>query len=243
MPRLPRRPHDDVADLAHRLAAIRHALIAETEVNPSDQLAYGRPHETARSRGHLRYTPTGVRLPGTVKVPPDCPQPVKGRCECKPDGSWRPVTGSRRADNLAHTAEVVALEGGHTCPEDGSHPDPCPMTDRVWTNALYVQQIDKTWICVRPMLAARERLHRQSMRRFLVLDRLFAGQSLTAAWDGLGVPVDHVASTLAICRDLEAWAAEEETAEYVRRPNFWRVSVRPTWIEKSASQQTAESVA
>lgn len=242
MPRPLRRPHDEVADLAQRLAAIRHALIMETEANPSDQLAYGRPHETARSRGHLRYTPTGVRLPGTVKVPPDCPQPVKGRCECKPDGSWRPVTGSRRADNLAHTAEVVELKGGHTC--DATHPDPCPMTDRVWTNALYIQQIDKTWVCVRPMMAARERLHRQSMRRFLVLERLLGGQPVDDAWDGLGQKDDNpVIAALRICGDVEAWAREEEMTEYVRRPHYWRIGDPPSWIDKSDAQRAAEEVA
>jgi hypothetical protein len=229
-----------MTELAARLAAIRHALVIETEANPSQVLAYGRPHTSARARYFPRYTHTGVQLAGSVRVPPDCPKPIKGRCECQPDGAWRPAVGARRADDLAHTAEVVDWPGGHTC--DASHPNPCPMFDRMWTNALYVQRQDGQWVCVRPMRAALERLRRQSLRRYLVVDRLFAGQSLKAAWAGLGNP-DLPQATMNICRDLEAWAREEELAEYIRRPNYWRVTPRPSFLEKSEAQVNAEDAA
>lgn len=212
---------DRTAELVRALRAIAVMLIHEADVNPSTVLAYGRPHEHARNRYLPRYSRSGTRIPGTSRLRPDCPKPVRGRCECAPDGSWRPVVGVQRADARAVAAELVRNPG---------------TTDALWVDVVYVQRPDGIWICLRPWRRALERLRGDNLRKFLVLDRLFDGQSFEAAWDGLGTPNDPIAETLSACRQVERWAAEEASAEYERRPRRWRSL---PWTEMSESQQAA----
>jgi hypothetical protein len=219
-----------VHDLARRIGAIAQELIDEADVLPGTNLAYGRPHDSARDRYSPRYSRSGDRIPGARdRIPHDCPRPVKGRCECKPDGSWRPVGGAQRADLLAVQAAFV--RSAQVAGEDGRYPG-------LWTDVLYHQQPNGLWICLRPMRRAFQRLHGESARRYLVMDRIFAGQSLRESWKGLGTPVNLVTATLSICEQLEAMAHEEALAEYERRPRRWRDA---PWSEKSEAQQLAET--
>jgi hypothetical protein len=72
-------PHER---LARALRDIGVSLLEEADNLPGSVLAYGRPHAHARSRFVARFTRSGVQLAGSVRIPPDCPRPVKGRCEC-----------------------------------------------------------------------------------------------------------------------------------------------------------------
>lgn len=90
-----------MTELAAALHRIRTALVEEATPLPGQHRIYGRPHAHPRTRWEPRYSRTGERLPGAVRIRPDCPRPVKGRCECPEDGSWRPATGVIRADATA----------------------------------------------------------------------------------------------------------------------------------------------
>lgn len=217
-----------MSQLAVRVATIRKALEHEGDYAPGWVLAYGRPHQTGRSRLHPRFTRTGVRITGSVRVPPDCPAPVKGRCECRPDGSWRPVGGSLQADASAHNA--VFARTSEVREDDGRYPG-------VWTDALYVKGPDGLWRCTRPHRRAMELLRDRYLRRYLVLDRLIAGDRVDHAWSGLGRPKNLVRASLDICDEVDAMAREESLAEYERRPREWR---GVAWVDRSESQQNAD---
>jgi hypothetical protein len=207
---------------------LRLALEHEADYAPGWVLAYGRPHEYARSRSFPRFSKTGNRAHGAVTISPDCSAPVKGRCECRPDGSWRPVGGSLRADALAHHAEFIRTS---EVPDDtGRYPGR-------WVVATYVKGDDGLWRCTRPHQRALDRLRGESLRRFLVLDRLLDGHGLKRAWLGLGVPADIIESTIGILEQVNRMAADESRAEYEVRPK-----TRPSlsWVDRSESQRAAE---
>jgi hypothetical protein len=206
---------------------LRLALEHEADYAPGWVLAYGRPHEYARSRSIPRFTRTGVPA-GSFTVAPDCPSPVKGRCECRPDGNWRPVGGSLRADALAHNAEYRRTS--EVPGDDGRYPGQ-------WTDSLYVKGDDGLWRCTRPHRRAMDLLRGESLRRFLVIDRLLDGYSLDRAWFGLGVPADPVRSALGIVEQVNQMAETEARSEYEARPRAARVT---SWVDRSDSQRTAE---
>ena len=133
--------------LASMLAQLRADLEEEATPLPGQQKAFGRPHAHPRARYFPRYTPTGERLAGAVVIRPDCPRPLRGRCECPPDGSWRPAVGVIRADSVAtHSAQVpasrlrIALEG------------------TLWVDEVYEQGPDGLWRCRWPVRRALEAL-------------------------------------------------------------------------------------
>lgn len=212
---------DRQRQLVRHLRWITVLLIHETEILPGSILAYGRPHEHARNRYLPRWSRTGVRIAGVNRVRPDCPRPVRGRCECPPDGSWRPVGGAIRADAIASSAQYVRNPG---------------TPEGLWADAVYLEGPDGLWRCIRPMRRALEQLRGESIRRFLVLDRLLDGVETSAAWDGLGVPDELVAASVSICVQVERWAADEAGAEYERRPRRWRSL---PWTQLSEAQQNA----
>lgn len=209
------------AELARRLRSIAVLLIHETEMLPGSVLAYGRPHGHARNRYLPRWSKTGVRIAGVNRVRPDCPRPVRGRCECPPDGSWRPIGGAIRADAIASSAQYVE--------------DPVSGAG-LWVDAVYLEGPDGLWRCIRPMRRSLERLRGESLRRYLVLNRLLDGDGVVEAWKGLGQPANPVVDAIAILRQLERWSIEEASAEYEKRPRRWR-SV--PWNDLSESQQAA----
>ena len=217
---------------AHRISVpvdrLRLALEHEADYAPGWVLAYGRPHQYARARSFPRFSRTGDLISGSVTLSADCPAPIKGRCECKPDGSWRPVGGSLRADALAHHAEYRRTS--EVRGDDGRYPGQ-------WTDSLYVKGDDGLWRCTRPHRRAMDLLRGESLRRFLVLDRLLDGYSLERAWFGLGVPVDAIRSTLGIVEQVNQMAKGEAHAEYEVRP---RTAPFSSWIDRSDSQRSAE---
>lgn len=218
--------------LAEALDRIRLALVEEATPLPGQQLSYGRPHEHPRARHFPRYSPNGERLAGSVVVRPDCPRPVKGRCECPPDGSWRPAVGVIRADATAQYATRVpasrlrlALEGD------------------VWVDEVYEQGPDGLWRCRRPMLRALERLRGASPRRWAIAIRLIRGDPLPSVWSAHGAPPDPVGEALRVCGQLERWAQEERETDWEWRPRQWWDKPRKPKArsgEKSEAQVTAE---
>ena len=215
--------------LAVLLEAISARLRVEADTLPGSVLAYGRPHEHARNRFFPRWSRSGKRIEGTNQVRPDCPAPLKGRCECKPDGSWRPIGGSQRADQLARSAEFVQTSSVRE--DDGTYPG-------IWTTNFYAQGPDGLWRCDRPTARAMERLRGESARRFLVLVRLLDGNSLKAAWAGLGNPVDPITASTSIAQQVIHMTDEEAVTEWERRPRRWR-SI--PWTTLSESEQHAQT--
>jgi hypothetical protein len=209
--------------LAHRLNRLRRDIIEEADRLPGTQLVYGRPHNTARNRYHPKWTMTGQRSPGVVIVKPDCPRPIKGRCECPPDGTWRPIGGSQRADMLAEQLVYVR---------------PNPAAPGFWTQSVYELGIDGLWRCLRPHARAMERLRGESLRRFMVLTQLLRGEDLDEAWEPFGIPEDIIAATLSILDHVDRMADAEAEYEYERRPRRWRDT---PWTQLSESQQNAET--
>lgn len=212
---------DRIPELRRRLAQINAALVEEATALPGETLAYPPPHEHPRATFVPRWDRTGRRLPGYIRIPPDCPKPVRGRCQCQPDGSWRPVGGVIRADSLAQAAELVELDGGPA----------------VWTTSTYVQDPDGRWRCRLPMRRALERLQGESVTKWAILARLRRGVPLHAAWGASGEPADPIGYALAICRQVQRWADQEAATLWERRPRRWK-SVG--WVDKSESQQRAE---
>jgi hypothetical protein len=219
---------DSMAAILQRL---RLALVEEATPLPGQQLAYGRPHGHPRSRYLPRYSPTGERLAGIVMIRPDCPRPVRGRCECPPDGSWRPAVGVIRADATATHARSVpasqlrpALEGS------------------LWVADVYQQMADGLWHCRWPTRAALERIRGTSPRRWVIAVRLLGGQHPSAVWGAQGVPPDPFGEAIRILRQLEAWADEERIGTWERRPRQWWDQRRSNGgsVRKSQAQLDAE---
>lgn len=221
-----RTPAESLSVVLRLIAA---QLRQEADRLPGTILAYGRPHQHARNRFLPRWSRSGMRIPGTNRVRPDCPKPVKGRCECPPDGSWRPIGGSQRADQLARSAEFV--ETSHV-------PDAAGRQPGIWTNSFYHQGPDGLWRCERPTARAVQRVHGESARRFLVLTRLLAGDSVDEAWFGLGEVPDPTSAALSICLQVVRMADEEAATEWERRPRRWRAV---PWTSLSESGQNAET--
>jgi hypothetical protein len=216
--------------LLNRLSRLAFGLFEEVDDLPSEVLAFGRPHEHPRTRHLPRFTRTGESLPGTITIRPDCPKPVHGRCECQPDGTWRPFGGTAKADHSAQNLRQAELAED----PDGS-----------WRTATYKRRADGLWVCIRPYRRALDRLRNRNVRAFLVVHRLLdewpSECDLVAAWAGFAEPVNLAAETDrilgAILRDVD----EEMAAEYERNPEWKR---RPRSVpdhEKSESQRNAES--
>jgi hypothetical protein len=197
-------------ELAEVLDRLRLDLVEEATPLPGQQLAYGRPHEHPRTRSFKHYSKSGQRIEGETRIGPDCPRPVRGRCECPPDGSWRPAVGVIRADSTATHAVQV--------PADRLRP---ALEGVFWVADVYVQEPDGLWHCRWPTRAALERLRGVSPRRWAVAVGLLRGDHVTAVWGAMGVPPNPIAEAFRIVRQLEAWAAEERTGEWERRPRQW----------------------
>jgi len=220
--------------LAQALHRIRTALVDEVSALPGQSRAYGRPHAHPRTRYEPRYSRTGERLPGSVRVRPDCPRPLRGRCECPPDGSWRPSVGVIRADATAQFAVGVPAE---------RLPDGWPAPT-VWVAAVYEQGPDGLWRCRRPTARALEILRGQSVRRWAIAVRLLRGDALASVWGSHGAPPDPARDALAILGRVERWAVEERETEWEWRPRQWwdpprKANARP--LSKSDAQAIAEA--
>lgn len=222
-------------ELVEVLDRLRRDLVEEATPLPGSQLAYGRPHEHPRARSFPHYSASGRRLEGATRIEGDCPRPVHGRCECRPDGSWRPAVGVIRADATANHAVSVpasrlrpALEGS------------------LWVADVYVQAPDGLWHCRWPTRAALERLRGVSPRRWATAIALLQGQHPSAVWGALGVPPDPAGAAFRLLRQLERWAADERSAGWERRPRQWwdpprkprESNARP--VSKSEAQVNAE---
>jgi hypothetical protein len=190
--------------LGDLLDRIRRDLVEEASALPGQQLSYGRPHAHPRTRYFPRYSPTGEKLPGVNMVRPDCPRPVHGRCECPPDGTWRPVVGVLRADTTAQHATTGTI-GNAT----------------VWVDEVYEQGPDGLWRCRWPMRRALERLRGSSVRRWSIAIRLLNGEPLMHVWGSHGAPPDPQREAVSILGSVERFAREEREIEWERRPRQW----------------------
>jgi hypothetical protein len=227
-----------VRRLAAALSDLRAAIIHEADRSPSQIRAYGRPHEYGRSRNVPQFSRNGVPTGRSTHIGADCPKPFHGRCECPPDGSWRPSPGAIRADAIAHHALFEPADGSKHSDEDHKAGIGCTY-EGAWGDDMYELDRDRAlWYCTRPHARALERLKGENMRSFLVLDRLLEGLTLYAAWKDLGRPVDPVHDALGIIATVNTFAAQEAATEYERRPRRWRQRVM--WLEKSEAQQAAE---
>lgn len=212
------------------LAAIRQGLHDEIDTQPGTQRIHGRLHDSGRTRHLPRFTRTGERVQGAIRIAGDCTEPDHGRCTHNDGGSWRPVPGAMRSDAVAsylrHDPEARSIKVGAL------------EYSAAWSWDTYeLDPSDALWYCRWPNRRALDRLRSESMRRYLVLTRLLAGASLAEAWDGLGSPADPLESATGIARQVLRMAAEEAGAAYERRP---RNRAPVAWIDKSAAQQTAE---
>jgi hypothetical protein len=197
-------------ELDELLARLRHDLVEEATPLPGSQLNYGRPHEHPRNRFFARYSRSGRRLEGGTTIGPDCPRPVHGRCECPPDGSWRPAVGVIRADATANHA--VSVPASRLRPL---------LEGSLWVADVYQQQPDGLWHCRWPARAALERLRGASPRRWAVAIGLLRGDPLSAVWGAMGIPPAPAGEAFRILRQLERWAEEERISEWERRPRQW----------------------
>lgn len=227
-----------MTELAAALRRIRVSLVEEATPLPGQVLAFGRPHAHPRTRYEPRYSRTGERLEGSTRVRPDCPRPVRGRCECPPDGTWRPAVGVLRADATAHYGAAVPGDRAR-----GGLP-----TEILWVTVVH--ELDRTsgfWRCRRPTYCALQHLRGAARPRYQLVARLVRHVPLRLAFGAAGLPADPERAALGVVRTVERWAQEEREAEYERRPRQWfdrprepRASnTRPTGI--SESQAIAES--
>lgn len=218
--------------LAEALRSVRAALIEEITPRPGRPRIYGRPHAYPRARSMPRFSRTGERLPGSVRIPPDCPRPVRGRCECPPDGSWHPTAGVILADATARDAVGVP---GDRVPGGSAEAT-------IWVTAVHDLGPDGLWRCRRPVFCALQHLRGASTRRWAIAVRLLRGDHLATVWGATGAPADPHREALGIIRTLDRWADDERRAEYEHRPHqWWDPPRRPRETEKSDAQQTAEA--
>lgn len=219
--------------LGETLQRIRLALVEEFTSLPGQQLSYGRPHAHPRARHFPRYRPTGERLPGVTRIGPDCPRPIRGRCECPPDGSWRPAVGVVRADATARHATLVPASRLRLVLEGD-----------VWVDEVYEQDRNTgLWRCRRPMLRALERQRGADPRAWQVAIRLIQGVAPFRAWGATGVPPGPELAALRILSRIERWAAEERETDWEWRPRQWWDKPRKPKarsIDKSDAQLVAE---
>lgn len=215
-----------VPAVLHRL---REQLTAEATPNPGQSRTYGRPHEHPRTRYFPKYSRTGERIPGVTVIRPDCPRPVKGRCECPPDGTWRPSVGAIRADATAQHATLARPE---------RMPDGLP--EHVWVANVYEQGPDGLWRCRWPVRRALEVLRGSSPRRFAIAVQLLRGEPVHTVWGSHGAPPDPTGEALRLLRQVERWADEERQIEWERRPRQWWEPPRKT-RPKSQAQIAAEA--
>lgn len=176
--------------------------MAEVTSSPGSIVIWGQPHEHPRSRRSLRFGPTGDRVAGFTVVGPDCPRPVRGRCTCQPDGSWRPVVGVIRSD--------ASLVGARR--RDGVEGSPR------WFDGVYVRRPDARWICLMPARRAMERLRSQSLRDWVGIQRLLRGWGVALAFPRES---DPAAKADRVIGRLRGWIDEEAWAEYDRLPRRW----------------------
>jgi hypothetical protein len=215
--------------LGELLTALRIALVDEASPQSGQQLAYGRPHQHPRARWFPRYSKTGERLPGAERIGPDCPRPVKGRCECPPDGSWRPAVGVVRADATARHAVAVPASRLRSWLD----------ATTVWVDEVYDRGTDGLWRCRWPVRRALERLRGASPRRWAIAVAVLRGDALASVWGSHGAPPDPAAEALRILGQLERWADEERWAEWERRPRQWWDRRQPNGRSFSLSESQA----
>jgi len=219
------------AELAAVLKRLRSDLVEEATPLPGQSRAYGRPHAHPRTRYEPRYSKTGERLAGVVKVRPDCPRPVNGRCECPPDGSWRPSVGVIRADSAA--SQLVAVPSERL--RGGTWP-----AERIFVHSVYEQGPDGLWRCRWPVRRALEHIRGISVRRWAIAVRLLQGDPLMSVWGSHGAPPDPTGEAIRLLRQVERWAAEERETEWEVRPRqWWDAPRKPS--EKSDAQANAET--
>jgi len=218
-------------DLAEVLRRLRADLVEEATPLPGQSRAYGRPHAHPRTRYEPRYSKTGERLAGVVKIRPDCPRPVNGRCECPPDGSWRPSVGVIRADSAASHLVAVPSErlAGGTWP-----------AERIFVHSVYEQGPDGLWRCRWPVRRALERVRGASVRRWAIAIRLLRGDPLMSVWGSHGVPPDPTLEAIRLLKQLDRWAEEERVTEWEVRPRQWWDAPRKP-RERSEAQIAAEA--
>jgi hypothetical protein len=223
----------DVAALPALLHRLRESLADESSALPGQQLTFGRPHASARTRFEPRYSRTGERIAGVRRIPPDCRHPIKGRCECRPDGTWRASPGAVRADATVHDAAIA--------PADRV---PSELAGRpVWVDEVYEHGPDGLWRCRKPVRRALERLRGSSVRAWMIAIRLLRGDPLATVWGSHGTPPDPMRDATRLLAQLENWAKEERQAEWERRPRQWwdrRRDANARSVQKSESQATAE---
>lgn len=195
-----------VEELPALLARLRAALVEEASPNPGQQLAYGRPHAHPRAKHYPRFSKTGERLAGSVRVRPDCPRPVKGRCECPPDGSWRPIVGVLRGDATARHATAV--------PASRLRP---ALEGQLWTDEVYEQGPDGLWRCRWPVRRALERQRGANPELWQAAVALLRGVAPATVF---AVP-DPKGGAERLLRRIVRWAVEESEREWERRPRQW----------------------
>lgn len=223
-----------MTELAEIRQRLQRDLVEEATPLPGQQLAYGRPHAHPRTRFFPSYSRTGERLAGTVAVRPDCPRPRRGRCECPPDGSWRPAVGVIRADSTAQHKHFVA----------GDADVVAPIGVDAWVDEIYVQGADGLWRCRWPVRRALERLRGASQQRWAIAIRILRGERAERVWGAHGAPPDPVLEATRILATIDRWATEERETEWERRPRQWwdrarRSNARP--MMKSESQSVADA--
>jgi hypothetical protein len=220
--------------LGEALQRLRLALVEEADVQPGQSLAYGRPHQHPRARYFPRYAPSGQRVAGVTRIGPDCPRPRRGRCECPPDGSWRPSVGVTRAD--ARAQHAVAVPASRLRAELAGQP--------LWVDEVYEQsKADGLWRCRWPVRRALEHLRGVSPRRWAIAIGLLRGDPLASVWGSHGAPPDPMGEALRLIRQLERWADEERLTAWEHRPRQWWDEPRQPnarSIRKSEAQSTAE---
>jgi hypothetical protein len=171
-------------------------------------------------------------MAGVTSIGPDCPKPVRGRCECPPDGSWRPSVGVIRADSAAvHAVHVPAsrlrlsLEGS------------------LWVAQVYEQAPDGLWHCRWPVRRALEHLRGVNPARWAIAVRLLRGDHVATVWGANGAPPDPVGEAIRLLRQLDRWAIEERETAWERRPRQWWDAPRKPKdrsVRNSESQANAE---
>jgi hypothetical protein len=222
-------------ELAVILRRLRQDLVEEATPLPGQSRAYGRPHAHPRTRYEPRFSVTGERIPGVNIVRPDCPRPIKGRCECPPDGTWRPAVGVIRADSSAqHVVAVpsVRLPGGAW------------PVETILVHSVYERGPDGLWRCRWPVRRALERMRGASVRRWAIAIRLLRGDGVATVWGAHGAPPDPLGDAIRILRQLERWSTEERETDWDFRPRQWWDKPREPnagSVPKSEAQAIAEA--